>query len=300
MTDQPTVTHIRIHRVETYHGGRIASIDDLREYVPGLDLTDVPAEKIAEHIEHAIFAVDDCGELNEWIDRYNECTDSETTVTPFLHQCGTCGKPLIESQGDWIDPNYGMTCDGSWLFRNPDAQKHAPAVPPAPEPEPAPTRFALDREQAALALALIVDAIEDDDWQQVQEHLPADRLDDAECIGLDGFDPVCESDTAEGSIDALIRTSWGLWLTGPAEPFYSYSPDTDGGSFTFYTDLGNYPASVRVMGKWEEARRLVDRDEKGEPNTGVEAALDVLDALVSELNGVLTELDNYVAARKGA
>lgn len=132
-----SITHVRIDRSETYQGGRVVSIEELREdYLPDLDLTGVPDDKVAEHVEDAISNHDDpYGELSEWLNKRNECIDAETKVTAFRHTCAGCGEAIIESEwAGWIDANYWGTC-GGYNKAGVDAPHHVPAEPveqPAP------------------------------------------------------------------------------------------------------------------------------------------------------------------------
>lgn len=126
-----TPTHFRIDRTETLEGTRITTLDELREFVPDLDLTGIAADKIGEHIKDQLYANDDYGQVSEWVEKQSEVTDSWTTVTPFAHVCAGCGQPILKRGDDWIDPNYWTTCGGYPSIQGP---AHAPAAQPEQTP----------------------------------------------------------------------------------------------------------------------------------------------------------------------
>lgn len=102
-----TPQHFIIDRFETITYRRIVTLDELREYLPDLDLTDVPAAEVGDVIEEAISDSDHMS-IHEWIEKYADVNDSGTTVTPMLVKCIHCGKPISNGTGGpWEAPDNG-------------------------------------------------------------------------------------------------------------------------------------------------------------------------------------------------
>lgn len=162
-----------------------------------------------------------------------------------------------------------------------------------------PTRYTFQRDRAAAILPLIEEADETGDWGRVNKVLTPHQCSIAGEVGLANFEPTEELEH-NSQVNNLLYLAWDAgWVTGPFEPIYEHE-DYDA-NVQFRTDVGEHPATLRLVTPWQEIGDLIGSDEMPDGewvnNTGTEAAVDFLDAMVDSLNAVLTELDNYVAAQ---
>lgn len=148
-----------------------------------------------------------------------------------------------------------------------------------------PTRFAVS-ETASDALDMIAT------WQSgYQLDIPADMP-----LPKAAFEwPTIEGMTrmvSEGKdLFNLIRLAWeAKILTGPAEPYFNYEWDEDGGSAIYSVRLGAYPARVNLTTGALGWNETADIDA-----IGVAWALSALHAAAMQLNATLVEFENYLA-----
>jgi hypothetical protein len=154
-------------------------------------------------------------------------------------------------------------------------------------------RFTLDEDKARGWLERVT-AIHDADYRDVplpEGIEPARDGEDMPDIGAD-WDPLspgCESD-----IYSLVNVAATAGVIGKPNPDtdvdFVYVDDEDGGYYFFLVYLG---WDLKLATRSVEMRKLVEMGE-----TGVTAALSILDEAVSSANWALTHLDEYVAARR--
>ena len=216
MTTTPTPTVFNISRVETYEGGRFsATLDDLREFIPDLDLTGIPADKIGAHIEDQLFAHNDCG-VSEWLDKHSECTDSETTIIPFLHVCAGCGEPIVKMDGEWRDAYLCAPRCGGWGAGAAHGPADETADETADEPEPADLGALQDAVTDALtALIRAHLAVAHDEYKGAPDHhelayalngVIRDAL--TEALDTDSPEPI--NDTPRADVVMDVYPSWPM------------------------------------------------------------------------------------------
>jgi hypothetical protein len=158
-----------------------------------------------------------------------------------------------------------------------------------------PQRFTLDETQARKWLERVT-AIHDADYRDVplpEGIEPARDGEDMPDIGAD-WDPLspgCESD-----IFSLVNVAATAGIIGKPDPDtdvdFVYVDDEGGGYYFFVVYLGH---SLKLATRSIEMRKLVDMDQ-----TGVPAALSILDEAVKSANWALTHLDEYVTSRTSA